>query len=383
MTHVFIVNDRTLKIHLEYLFAGTGANFDAPFLLDSNYVNPRRKDDGVTSASERNITAMIADISRIRPNDKIIFYLQATNKHQGMFFGIFVATEKAFYQPNSDNYLNAELGKTLNFRVLIKPDLVYSKGITEHELLDNLNGINHPSEMCWSLIYRKLKGNRGCTMITDYESDRLISMLESYNQGQTLEGSNFTYSADNICIENIDSNHPYTGNRIPLDIGERIIYKFQHNHAFESHLQAYVMQHFDESPLKDLIANNCKWIGNEVSCGVGMQRIDSMFINETESEININIIELKCVVPYEEIVTNQLPWYVSWIEDYLVPTYNKKVIITPIILAHKFSADTETDSFKHLCNTFETIDTSKLKVNCIQFISFKIDNENILFNSEF
>ena len=31
MTHVFIVNDTTLKYHLEYMFAGTGANCDAPF----------------------------------------------------------------------------------------------------------------------------------------------------------------------------------------------------------------------------------------------------------------------------------------------------------------------------------------------------------------
>ena len=31
MTHVFIVNDITLKYHFEYMFAGIGANCDAPF----------------------------------------------------------------------------------------------------------------------------------------------------------------------------------------------------------------------------------------------------------------------------------------------------------------------------------------------------------------
>lgn len=37
MTHVFIVNDQTLKIHLEYMFAGTGCSQDAVFLSDSEY----------------------------------------------------------------------------------------------------------------------------------------------------------------------------------------------------------------------------------------------------------------------------------------------------------------------------------------------------------
>lgn len=60
MTHVFIVNDTTLKYHLEYMFAGTGANCDAPFLEDPNYQNPRRKEDGLTATAERNLAAMVA-----------------------------------------------------------------------------------------------------------------------------------------------------------------------------------------------------------------------------------------------------------------------------------------------------------------------------------
>ena len=67
MTHVFIVNDQTFKIHLEYLFAGTGCKKDALFLGDSEYVNPRRNTEGITSTAERNIVSMIADVSRIRP----------------------------------------------------------------------------------------------------------------------------------------------------------------------------------------------------------------------------------------------------------------------------------------------------------------------------
>lgn len=80
MTHVFIVDTKTFKYHLEYMFAGTGASCDAPFLEDFNYQNPKKKKDGVPATSEKNIVAMIADISRVRPNDKIVFYLQGNNE---------------------------------------------------------------------------------------------------------------------------------------------------------------------------------------------------------------------------------------------------------------------------------------------------------------
>lgn len=86
MTHVFIVNEQTIKIHLEYLFAGTGSSNDAPFLIDAQYANPRKKTEGkITSSAERNLAAMIADVSRIRIGDKIIFYLQSSNNNSGMF----------------------------------------------------------------------------------------------------------------------------------------------------------------------------------------------------------------------------------------------------------------------------------------------------------
>lgn len=47
--------------------------------------------------TERNLVGMIADISRIRPDDKIIFYLQATVNNPGMFFGVFKAKSAAFF----------------------------------------------------------------------------------------------------------------------------------------------------------------------------------------------------------------------------------------------------------------------------------------------
>ena len=113
MIHVFIVNDTTLKYHLEYMFAGTGAKSDAPFLEDANYQNPRRKEDGLTAPAERNLVAMVADISRIRTGDKVIFYLQASN-HEGKFYGVFKVVGDPFYDSNNNNYLSSEMGKNLN-----------------------------------------------------------------------------------------------------------------------------------------------------------------------------------------------------------------------------------------------------------------------------
>ena len=89
MYHVFVVNDVTFKYHLEYLFAGTCALQNPDFLEDSEYHNPSNKNDGVTPKQELSICGMIADVSRIRPGDKVIFYLTQTAEHEGMFFGFF------------------------------------------------------------------------------------------------------------------------------------------------------------------------------------------------------------------------------------------------------------------------------------------------------
>ena len=193
MYHVFVVNDVTFKYHLEYLFAGTCAPQNPDFLEDSEYRNPSNKNYGVTPKQELSICEMIADVSRIRPGDKVIFYLTQTTEHEGMFFGTFVVKGLAFFDPNDGNYLSPQLGVNLNFRVILSPDKVYARGVSEREALDSLRGITHPSQMCWSMIYRKLKGKRGCTMITDYEAYRLVNLIKKANNGRELKSKCFTY----------------------------------------------------------------------------------------------------------------------------------------------------------------------------------------------
>ena len=94
---------------------------------------------------------------------------------------------------DSNQFLKQELIKSLTFRTLLEPYEVYAKGVTEWEALDEIKYIQSPNQMLWSLIYRKLKGNRGNTMITIYESERLFKLLRDKNNRKKLTEQNFTF----------------------------------------------------------------------------------------------------------------------------------------------------------------------------------------------
>lgn len=378
--HVFIVDKYTFKYHLEYMFAGTGAgDKEVPFLADCNtYTHP---------TTERNLVGMIADVSRIREGDKIIFYLQATDGNPGMFYGVFTAASTAFFDENdSSNYLKDKMYKSLTFRIRIAPDCVYLKGVSEHEYLDSLNGVDYPYQMCWSLIYRKLKGNRGCTMITDYEFNSLVSKLQSVNSdcghfGENV--TNFSFDSSSFIIKENSQINVYSGRRDSIGINNRMLYKANRGNAFEVHLQAYIMQNFDNEPLKSLLLPCCDepcWVGNEVSCGVGMQRIDTMVIQEKGNDVYIKVVELKCVEPYMDILDRQLPWYITWVTDYVAPNYTalgKNVHIIPCVLAES-STDAE---FINKCKDFHNgyAHRNNIFVEQAEYIGFKVSTENIEF----
>jgi len=125
------------------------------------------------------LLGMIADSQRIRKGDFIIFYLQQSYSdkiYEGKFYGIFKVKEEPSFldNNNSQQFLKNELQKSLTFRTIIEPFEVYAKGVTEWEALDEIKHIPSPNQMLWSLIYRKLKGNRGNTMITTYESEKFL-----------------------------------------------------------------------------------------------------------------------------------------------------------------------------------------------------------------
>lgn len=378
-THVFIVDDNTFKYHLQYMFAGTGAGNKT---VDFN------NEDGESNLhfqTENLLVSMIADGSRIRKNDLIIFYLQATTSSEGRFYGIFQAVEDGIFLDNlNDNqFLYKELKKSLLFRLHIKPYEIYEKGVTEWQALDEIKKINSPFQMLWSLIYRKLKGNRGNTMITIYESERLINLIREENENKELnlnkeEGLSFD-SKQRVIIKH-KNKHTYLGAREEINILPRLCKKYLSSLSHEAHLQSYISQNIGKGINKSLDdifeinRINLEWLGNEVSCGVGMQRIDIMFskyIKETQRVIYP--IELKAV-PASDNNTRQLNRYINWLEQYYIP--NRISSIQPVLICKK----TEKLS-SSIIESFKEFNKRKGILPLI-YIEYEITEGKIVFNKK-
>jgi len=380
-SHVFIVDNITFKQHLEYQFAGTGAK-DAR--IDFNAKASTR----LHHTSENNLVGMIADSQRIRKDDFVIFYLQqnvSQGIYEGKFYGIFKAKEDVSFLDNNDKnqFLKSQLVKSLTFRTLIEPYEVYAKGVTEWEALDEIKYIQSPNQMLWSLIYRKLKGNRGNTMITIYESERLFKLLRDRNKRQTLNGSKFTYDLSTQEIILDKTSHTYTGRKESIDILPRLIRKFNEEKAFETHLQAFFIQNIGRNrnqSLDDCLVKRMplEWIGNEVSCGVGMQRIDVM-LSLIEKDIRISMpIELKSVEADTSNVV-QLQRYVDWLEQYYIP--NRISDIQPVLIAKKIE-NKKQSYYKDIINSFEKFDKINTKCLPLKYIEYELKNNKLEFREE-
>lgn len=373
-THVLIVNEATFKIHLEYQFIGTG-NKDKS--IDFNGSATSR----LHFSTEQTLVPMMADGCRMRKDDFIIFYLQASNGKEGKFYGIFRLKEDCIFleQGNSNQYLIDNLGKSLTFRQLICPYEVYAKGVTEWETLDVIRNIQSPCQMIWSLIYRKLKGNRGNTMITIYEAERLFNLIRAKNNYKPLDNKYFSFSNDEIVTT--DSNKDYKGDTSDsINILPRLIYKYNCKQAFEAHLQMYILQSvgrnlnpsLEKSLDIDISKDKIEWIGNEVSCGVGMQRIDLLLsVNKDDKHI-LYTIELKAVKA-ETYNLRQIKRYIDWLEQYYIP--NRPSIIQPVLICRKSK-----DSNKNLSQSFTEFN-NEYASRCLplKYIEFEINKNNLSF----
>ncbi len=377
-THVFIVDTNTFKYHLEYLFAGTGARDE---YMDFNNKATTR----LNYAVENNLVGMIADSQRIRKGDYIVFYLQqskAKGVFEGKFYGIFKAKEDLSFLDNNDDYqfLKNELQKSLTFRTLIEPFEVYPGGVTEWEALDEIKYIHSPNQMLWSLIYRKLKGNRGNTMITVYESERLFKLLKDKNKHQMLSGNSFTFDVLTQEIKQ-DEIHVYAGRKEKINILLRLIEKYEYNQVFESHLQAYIVQNIGRNTnqsLDEVVLGGLKfeWLGNEVSCGVGMQRIDVM-VSLVKGENNRLVlpIELKAVEASMDNVI-QIQRYVDWLEQYYIP--NRISDIQPILISKKI-ANKNSENYKKIIESFEQFNKNNTRCMPIKYIEYELEEDNLNF----
>ncbi|HXK41091.1 MAG TPA: DUF91 domain-containing protein [Candidatus Paceibacterota bacterium] len=381
-THVFIVDSTTFKLHLEYLFAGTGARDNK---IDFND-NP---DTSLHATTENMLIGMIADGSRIRRGDQIIFYLQqefSKKIFEGKFFGIFKAKNDWSFLDNNDRqqYLKNELGKSLTFRTLIEPHKIYAEGVTEWEALDEIKNMTSPNQMLWSLIYRKLKGNRGNTMITTYEAERLAQLIRNKNDRTELSYQNKGLSFDAVeqkivCLN--EKPKTYAGRQEEINLLPRLIAKYKAGNSFESHLQAYITKNLgkgtnvslDETILND---SQIEWLGNEVSCGVGMQRIDVMpSVVQNEQRILIPV-ELKAVEADERNII-QIQRYVDWIEQYYIP--NRQSDIQPVLVAKKIE-NKQANTYRRLVDNFNRFNQTNIN-RCahLKFVEFKLDDDDLSF----
>ena len=377
-THVFIVDKTTFKLHLEYLFAGTGAGDS---VVDFNNSQRTR----LHHATENNLLGMIADFQRIRRGDFIIFYVQKDGLNEGRFFGIFRAKYDLGFLDNNDGrqFLKRELQKSLTFRTLIKPYKVYSNGVTEWQALDTIRGLAS-YQIIWSLIYRKLKATRGNTMITIYEAERLMQLIRNENNRTELNHQNKVLSFDPkaqkiVCLSERPRN--YTGRRETINIFPRLLKKYRDGQAFESHLQAYVVENLGRNTNQSLDAClidnlEIEWLGNEVYCGVGMQRIDVMPSVVKDSQRILIPIELKAVEADEKIVI-QIKRYVDWIEQYYIP--NRQSDIQPVLIAKKI-INKQSGAYQKLIDSFSRFNQDyQNRCASLKFIEFEATDNDLIF----
>ncbi|MBI5306151.1 DUF91 domain-containing protein [Candidatus Wolfebacteria bacterium] len=382
-THVFIVGATTFKLHLEYLFAGTGAQNN---LVDFNNLPATT----LHHTKENMLIGMIADSSRVRKGDQIIFYLQqefSKKIFEGKFFGIFKAKNDWSFLDNNDNgqYLINELEKSLTFRTLIEPSKVYADGVTEWEALDEIKNMQSPNQMLWSLIYRKLKGNRGNTMITIYEAERLCQLIRDKNNRQELNIGNHKLSFDQneqkIVLTN-DGLNTYNGRKEDINLLPRLVAKYRADTSFETHLQAYIVRNIGKGINQSL--DNCilgenlefEWLGNEVSCGVGMQRIDVMVSTTQNNQRVLLPIELKSVEA-DIINTKQIQRYIDWIEQYYTP--NRQSDVQPLLIS-KMIDDKTTQRYQKIIDNFNEFNTrNSRRCNSLKYIEYHLENDDLVF----
>jgi hypothetical protein len=374
-THVFIVDSNTFKYHLEYQFVGTGGK---DYKIDFN----NNSDTSLHYNIENTLVGMIADFQRLRKNDFVIFYVQKEKKKEGKFFGIFQIKEDYCFLDNNNGgqFLKNELIKSLTFRSLIKPFEVYAEGVTEWEALDTIKGMCSPNQMLWSLIYRKLKATRGNTMVTIYESERLFKLLRDINTRQTVESNHFSYDVDNQTIIPDLIAHPYVGRRETINVLPRLIKKYISRRVFEGHLQAYIVENIGRNTNQSLDENllsrlPIEWIGNEVYCGVGLQRIDVMLSLVKDNARLIVPMELKATVA-DQTNTSQIQRYVDWLEQYYIP--NRISDIQPVLISKKIETK-DSISYKEIVNAFNNFNSRNQKCLPLKFIEYHLIDSKIIF----
>ena len=144
-------------------------------------------------------------------------------------------------------------------------------------------------------------------------------------------------------------------------------------------MQAYIVKNIDrKDDLRRIILDNknLEWLGNEVSCGVGMQRIDIVCAYTKDDKRFVVPIELKAVEVYPNIV-KQIKRYVDWIKLYYQPN-NEVRYIQPVVIAPK-CINKNSKNYVEFIQKVQGFNQQE-GVLPIKYIEFFIDND-IHFNN--
>jgi hypothetical protein len=378
--HVFVVSAVTFDLHLKFMFVGTGSK---DHQIDFN----AKPSSSLHHSSENSLVSMLADASRLRKGDSVYFYVQQDTNSDGKFYGVFECVEDGPFLDNDDKkqFLRNELEKNLNIRAKIRPKIVYSGGISEWDLLDDISSVTKPYEMIWSLIYRKLKANRGNTMITLFEEKQILNKLSERNSISLVipQSANLEYRNEEIRVNLGTSEFTYSGNATKMDLLPRLHAKYAEGKAFEAHLQAYMVASILKginSSLDSILfeSHRLDWLGNEVSCGVGMQRIDILTQTKVSDEIIISPIELKAVSAQRKNL-KQIQRYVDWLKLYYLPTMPGKV--RPVLVTKDFKVGDE-DAKEQLFVDIQDFNLANGDCLPLVWVTFRFEGDELVFEKQ-
>jgi len=116
-------------------------------------------------------------------------------------------------------------------------------------------------------------------------------------------------------------------------------------------------------------------LGNEVSCGVGMQRIDVLLsLNDTNRRIVVPI-ELKAVEASTENII-QIQRYVDWLEQYYIP--NRISDILPILISKKIE-NKDSVNYRSITESFKQFNENNNRCIPIKYIEYELEDNNLKF----
>ena len=163
--------------------------------------------------------------------------------------------------------------------------------------------------------------------------------------------------------------YPYSRN-FNFDILKAICDLQRKRRAYEVHLQLYFTENTGiNTNLDCIVGNNLVWFGNEVACGVGMQKIDILTICQDEEKRRYRLIELKDESVHPEVV-DQIEYYINW-----APQNNGRYLdgafdwnLQPIIVAPPHNPR----GWQNVVNAFKNYNKKGISLPIIYF-EFKIE----------